>query len=169
MARLTRDVSGRAGLASSLVAGMVLFDILINLPGVSAASPLASLLVPSLDLLVVLAILMSAARASRGVRTGLAAGISVLLASLIGWQAYSRWGTPELARIAALGIAAAGAGVASFFLSKLVFRGFNDAVLRSLFLLAAASCAVVQALLGVRIFVGSSVPGALRVISQGFK
>jgi len=167
-ARCAPDVS-RASLAPGLLAGMVLFDVLINLPGVSQASPLTSLLAPSLDLLVVLAVLMSAAYGSQRVRTGFAVGVSVFLALFLGWQAYLRWGAPGAARIAVLCMAAVGAGVASFFLSRLVLRGFNDAVLRSLFLLAAASCAVVQAILGVRIFSPSGMPGILRAIGQGFK
>ena len=158
-----------ARLAPALLGGMVLFDILINLPGLSAVSPLASVLAPSVDLLVVLAILMSAARGGQGVRTGFAVGVSALVALVTGWQAYHRWGASSAWQLLALGAAACGAGAASFFLSKLVYRGFRDAVLRSLFLLAAASCAVIQALLGLRIFAPSSVPGILSAIGAGFK
>jgi len=150
-----------------LLAGIVLIDLLINLPGISPGSPLASLLAPSLDLLVALALLMSAAYGGQRVRTGFAAGVSVLLAILIGWEGYRRWGTPGAGRILIVGIAAVVACAAFFFLSKLVLRGFRDAVIRNLFLLAAAGCAVVQALLGVRIFAPSVVPGMLKTIGGG--
>jgi hypothetical protein len=145
--------------APGLLAGMICFDLLLNSPRFSSISPLASLAVPSIDLLVVLAILLSAAHGNARVQTGFAAGVAGILAFFLGWQAFRRWGAPdEVLRLALLGVAAIGAGAASFFLSRLVLRGFSNAVLRSLFLLAAAGCAVVQALLGVRIFASSVVP-----------
>ena len=145
--------------APGLLAGMVCFDLLLNGPRFSLVSPLASLAVPSIDLLVVLAVLLSAAHGTERVRTGFALGVAILLAFFLGWQAYRRWGASDGAlRLALLGIAAVGAGAASFFLSRLVLRGFRDVVLRSLFLLAAAGCAVIQALLGLRIFAPSVVP-----------
>jgi hypothetical protein len=147
--------------APGLLAGMVAFDILMNLPGVSAASPLLSLLAPSIDLLVVLAILMSAAYGNQRVRAGFAVAVAFLLAVFIGWQAYRRWGEPAVGRTMVLGAATLAAGAGAFFLSKLVLRGFTDATLRNLFLLAAACCAIAQALLGVRIFSPSVVPGML--------
>jgi hypothetical protein len=145
--------------ASGLLAGMTCFDLLLNSPHFSSISPLASLAVPSIDLLVVLAILLSAAHGNERVQTGFAAGVAALVAFFLGWQAFRRWGASDgVLRLALLAIAAVGTGAASFFLSMLVLRGFRDAVLRSLFLLAAAGCAVVQALLGVRIFASSVVP-----------
>jgi len=158
-----------ARLVPGFLAGIVAFDVLLNLPGLSSASPLASLLAPSIDLLVVLALLMSTAGASRGVRTGFSVGVSFLVALVIGWQAYHRWGEPSPWRLVALGVAACGAGAASFFLSKLVYRGFKDAMLRNFFLLAAASCAVIQAIRGPRIFAPGAVPGILRAIGEGFR
>jgi hypothetical protein len=47
-----------------LVAGLLFFDLLINLPGFSTASPVASLLAPSIDLLVVSAALVGIAQAA---------------------------------------------------------------------------------------------------------
>jgi len=158
-----------ARLVPGFLAGIVLFDILLNLPGLSSASPLASLLAPSIDLLVVLALLMSTAGAGQGARTGFSVGVSFLVALVFGWQAYHTWGEPSAWRLVALCAAACAAGAASFFLSKLVHRGFKDAILRNLFLLSAAGCAVIQAILGPRIFAPSTVPAILRAIGDGFK
>ncbi|HTP58450.1 MAG TPA: hypothetical protein VMM82_05990 [Spirochaetia bacterium] len=142
-----------------LLAGMVAFDVIMNFPGVSASSPVLSLLAPSIDLLVVLAILLSASYAAQGVRTGFAAGVALLVAVVVGWQAWRRWGAPpEAGRIVVLSLSTLCAGAASFFLSRLVLRGFGSAMLRNLFFLAAACGAVVQALLGVRVFSPSVVP-----------
>jgi hypothetical protein len=161
------------------LAGIVLFDIIINLPGFSPASPFASLLSPSLDLLVVLAVFLTAARGGSGVRTGFAVGVAVLVGLTVGLRGYLRWGAPEAGRFLAAGavlpliglggagLGAAGlSGLASFFLSRPVYRGLADVILRSLFILAVACCTVVQALLGARIFAPSGVPGMLRVIGE---
>ena len=153
--------------APGFVAGVVLIDALMNLPGFSAAAPVTSLLLPSLDLLVALALLMSAAYGGTRLRTAFAVIVSVLLALLIAWQGYRRWGTPDAGRIIIVGVAGVAACVAFFFLSKLVLHGFGDAILRNVFFLAAACCAVVQALLRVRIFAPSALPGALRAIGGG--
>jgi len=168
-----------ARLAPGFLAGVVLLDILVDLPGFSPAAPVASLLSPSLDLLIVLAVLMSAARGGPGLRAGFAAAVAAFMGLSIGLRAYLRWGAPEATRFLAAGavfpivllglaavIAAALAGIASFLLSRLLYRGLAHAVLRSLFLLVAACCAVIQALAGVRIFAPSSVPGILRAIGE---
>jgi len=148
--------------AVGLLAGIAGFDILLNLPCFSGASPMASLLAPSLDLLVVLALLMTAALVTQRAYRGFAVAVALLVAFHVGWQAYRRWGAPPAAgRITLLGLTVVGVGVASFFLSKLVLRGFSVATLRSLFLLAAACCAIIQALLGVRVFSSSIVPRML--------
>jgi hypothetical protein len=152
----------RALRAAGLLAGMAAFNILLNIHGFSWASPVASLLDPSVDLLVLMAILMTAALVNQRAHVGFAVGVAVLLALYVGWQVFQRWGAPLAAgRIALIGLAALVAGVVSFFLSRLVVRGFDDATLRSLFLLAAACCVIIQALLGVRIFSSSVVPGLL--------
>ena len=148
--------------APGLLAGMAAFDILMNLPGVSPSSPVLSLLAPSIDLLVVLAVLMSAAYGSQRVRTGVAAAVAILLAMFVGWQAFQRWGASAgTGRVIILAAAAVCAGGASFFLARLVLRAFGDAMLRAAFLLVAACCAITQALLGVRIFSPSVLPGML--------
>jgi hypothetical protein len=145
--------------ALGLLAGIVAFDILLNIPGVSGVSPVLSLLAPSIDLLVVLAILMSASYATRRVRIGFAVAVALLVALFAGWEAFGRWGQRAgAALVVILAAAALVAGGASFFLSRLVLRGFSDATLRSVFLLTAAGCAMMQALLGVRIFSPSVVP-----------
>ncbi len=151
----TRPVPG-------LLAGIVLFDILLNLPAFSPASPVASLLAPSLDLLVAVAFLLTVARSSPGVRTGFAVGLALLAGPVIGIGAFLRWGPPSLA-------AGPAAAAASFFLARLLYPGLADRLLRSLVLLAAATCAVIQALLGVRIFGPSAAAAAIRAVSQGLQ
>ncbi len=148
--------------APGLLAGIVLFDILINLPAFSPAVPVSSLLAPSLDLLVVVALLMTVARAGPGVRAGCAVGLAILLGAAVGVQAYLRWGAPSLA-------CGPAAGAASFFLTRLLYPGLADSLLRSLVLLAAALCAVIQALLGVRVFGPSAAAGVLRMITGGLR
>ncbi len=145
-----------------LLAGIVLFDLVINLPAISPVSPVASLLAPSLDLLVVVALLLTVARGGPGVRTGFAVGVAVLVGLAVGLQAYLRWGAGSLAA----GPVAAGA---SFLASRLVYPGLADPVLRSLVLLTAALCAVIQALLGVRIFGPSAVAGTIRAVGEGLQ
>ncbi|MGA2763683.1 MAG: hypothetical protein ABSG17_10000 [Spirochaetia bacterium] len=172
----------RARMALCLAAGIMLFDLLINLPRLSPASLPASILAPSLDLLVVLAILMSTVRTRPGLKTGVATGVSVAVALVVGLEAFLRWGAQEAGRVFGNGLVAEGlllgvaalaaltaVGLASFFLARLVLQGFGDPLLRSLFLLAAAGCAVIQALLGVRVFAGSAVPGIVGAIGSGFR
>ena len=148
--------------AVGLLAGIAGFDILMNLPCFSRVSPVATLLAPSVDLLVVLALLMTVTLVTQHASWGFAVAVALLVAFYVGWQAYRRWGVPPaVGQITLLGSGVVGVGVASFFLSKLVLRGFSNATLRSLVLLAAACCALIQALLGVRVFSSSMVPGML--------
>ena len=145
-----------------LLAAMAALDVIMNIPGISASSAVVSLLAPSIDLLIVLAILMSASYARQGVRNGAAVGVGLLIAAFFGWQAWRRWGAPpEAWRILVISASTLCAGVASFFLSRLVLSGFRSAILRNAFFLAAACGAVVQAMLGVRIFSASVIPSLL--------
>ena len=154
-------MSGALELAG-LLAGMAGFDVIMNIPSVSASSPVISLLAPSIDLLIVLAILMTASYARPGARTGVAAVVGIAVAVFFGWMAWRRWGSPPAAaRTIGLGLSALCAGAASFFLSRLVLRAFRSATLRNVFFLAAACGAVVQALLGVRVFSASVIPSLL--------
>ncbi|MGD0726699.1 MAG: hypothetical protein ABSB63_14200 [Spirochaetia bacterium] len=49
---------------AGLIVGLLLFDLLVNLPGWSPGAPVSSLLAPSVDLLLVAAALMGAAGSS---------------------------------------------------------------------------------------------------------
>lgn len=162
-----------------LLAGILLFDLLINIPAFSPASPVLSLLAPSLDLLVALALLFAVSQAASGWRTGLVAAVSLLVALLLGLEALDRVGLGVAARmvregpalrtaaLAAGGLVALGAaGIAAFFLSRLVIPGFADPVLRSLFLAAAAVCAVLQALAGLHVFAPSVIPRIVKALSS---
>jgi len=167
----------RGRLALRLLAGALIFDVLIDLPGFSGAAPAASLLAPSLDLLVVMALLLLVSSAAPRLRSGFAVAISILLAVLLGWKAVDRLGPAEVIRfftgVSALGKAAlvaggavvlAAAASAAFLGSRLVLRGFEDALLRNVFLAAAAVCAVTQALTGLRVFSPSEIPKIAREI-----
>ena len=68
----------RALRAAGLLAGMAAFDILLNVHAFSRASAVASLLDPSLDLLVVMAILMTAALVNQRVQIGFAVGVAAI-------------------------------------------------------------------------------------------
>jgi hypothetical protein len=162
-----------------LLAGTLLFDILINLPAFSAASPVVSLFAPSLDLLVALALLFVVSKAAPGYRTTLVAVVSLLLALMLGWEALDRFGLGEAARLLRQGpalrtaalvacalVALGAGGAAALFLSRLVLPGLADPVLRSVFLAAAAMCAVIQALTGLHVFSPSVIPKIVRALSS---
>ncbi len=69
------------GLAS-LVTGLLLLDLLVNVPAFSAAAPAGSLLVPSIDLLVLVAACMGIAQAGAPARRSLRIGLAVLAVGL---------------------------------------------------------------------------------------
>jgi len=167
----------RGRLALRLLAGALIFDVLIDLPAFSEAAPVSSLLGPSLDLLVVMALLLMVSSAAPRARTGLAIAVSIFLAILLGWKAVDRLGPSEVAQFftgaSPLGMAALSAGgivvlaaaaAAAFVASRLVLRGFEDAALRNVFLAAAAVCAVTQALTGLPVFSASEIPRIVREI-----
>ncbi len=166
----------------SLVAGIVLLDLLINLPAFSVSSPLGSLLVPSLDLLVVLALLMGVSQASSGLKTGFSIAVSVLLTLMLGWETVERVGPREALGLLQAGpalrsallvvaciAALAACGTAAFFASRLALRGLADPFLRNVFLVVAAVCAVLQAATGLRVFAPSMVPRIARQIGAALR
>lgn len=170
----------RGRLALRLLAGALILNVLIDLPAFSAAAPAASLLAPSLDLLVVMALLMMVSSAASKPRAVFSIVVSILLALLLGWKSVDRFGPAEVVRLfagaSALGKAALAAGgvltlaaaaAAAFAGCRLVLRGFEDAVLRNVFLAAAAVCAVTQALTGLRVFSPSEIPKIAREIFRG--
>jgi hypothetical protein len=158
-----------------LLAGFILFDVLLNLPGLSTAAPIASLVIPSIDLLVVGALCVGIAQARESSRLGLRIAASLLVLVLLVYAAGSRLGLSAafhlfgdsglrvaLSSIATLAVVA-GAAAMSFFLSGLLVRGFATTLVSSVFVLAIALCAVLQVLAGRHVFAPSIVP---RIISD---
>ncbi len=180
-ARGSRRIRATAGAIprafASLAAGLFLFDLLINLPGWSSAAPVSSLLVPSVDLLLVAAALMGSATASPGPRLGIRIVVCVVLVFLLGWVtgtrfgfdiAFSLFGGHSAARFAA-GCAVSAAAVAAaaglaWLSSRLVIHGFSHIVTRSAFLAAVALLTVFQVISGGHIFVPSEIPRVVRAI-----
>lgn|GEM_PF-3571221 len=165
-----------AGLAG-LIAGLFLFDLLINLPGWSLSAPVFSALAPSVDLLLVAAALLGAATASRGPRIFIRLAVCVLLVFLLGYAAGTRFGFDiafrlfggtTAARVAAgcLVCVAAGAAVAvlAWLFSRLVIHGFSHVVTRSVFLAVVALLTILQVVSGKHIFVQSEIPRLMRNI-----
>ena len=153
-----------------LLAGLILFDLLLNLPGLSTAAPAASLLIPSLDLLVAGSLCVAIAQAGESSRLGLRIAASLFVLFLLVYAAGSRFGfgvafnlfggsglQSTFSFIVSLVIVAA-AGAAVFFLSGLLLQGFSSALVRSVFVLVIALCAVLQILSGRHVFAPSIVP-----------
>jgi hypothetical protein len=174
--RSDRPRSAVAGLAG-LIAGLLLFDLLINLPGWSPAAPAAYAFAPSVDLLLVAAALMGAATASPGPRLGVRIVVCVLVVFLLVYAAGTRFGfgipfrlfgANSAVRLAAGGLLCAAAGAAAAGLawlsSRLVIHGFSHIVTRSVFLAVAALLTVLQVVSGRHVFTPSEVPRIVRAI-----
>jgi len=154
-----------------LLAGLLLFDLLVNLAGFSPSSPLVSLLAPGIDLLVIVAVCMGIAQAGGNPRLPLRIAVSVLAVALVACGAGLRFGfdiAPRLFGGGNAGSIAAGwavsasvlaaAGCLSFLLSGLLIAGFQPPIVRSLMLLVIALAAVLQVVSGRRLFSGSVIP-----------
>ena len=162
-----------------LAAGLLLFDLLINLPGFAPAAPIASLIVPAIDLLVVCAALVGISQAGQGARTALRIVVAVLLAALLGYQAAARFGLDAIFRTLggghpgagyAVGVAAfLGAAALAWVASGPVLRGFSFAIVRSLFIVAVALVAVLQVVTRGRILEPSAFPRLFRDIEGLFR
>jgi hypothetical protein len=170
----------------ALLAGLLLFDVLVNLPGFTPASPLASLLAPTIDLLVIVAVCMGIAQAGEGARRPLRIALGVLVAALVASAAGLRFGFDIASRLvaggsangsgaggwgAAAGWAAcaailAGFGLASFLLSGLLIRGLQSRIVRSIMLLLIALAAVLQVISGRRLFGPSVVPRLIALVGM---
>jgi hypothetical protein len=167
-----------------LLAGLLLFDVLVNLPGLSPSSPLASLLAPAIDLLVIVAACMGIAQAGEGARRPLRVAVSVLAVALVACAAGLRFGFDIMPRLVAggngsgaggWGIAAGwvlsaailgAAGVVSFLLSGLLIAGLQPPVVRSIMLLLIALAAVLQVVSGRRLFGASVIPRLIALVGR---
>jgi hypothetical protein len=160
-------------------AGLLFFDLLVNLPGFSSASPVASLLAPSIDLLVVSAALVGISQSGERSRVPLRIVVSVLLAALLGYEAAARFGLDAISRTLGIGFPAAGyllgvvallaAAALSYIGSGPVLRGFSFAIVRSLFIVVVALLAVLQVVSRQHILGPSAIPGLFRDIVGLFR
>jgi hypothetical protein len=166
----------------ALLAGLLLFDVLINLPGFSPASPFASLLAPTIDLLVIVAVCMGLAQAGEAARRPLRIVLGVLVAALVASAAGLRLGFDIAPRLLGNGSGAAGwsaaagwavcvvilagVGVVSFLLSGLLIEGLQSRVVRSIMLLLIALAAVLQVVSGRRLFGASVIPRLIALVGK---
>jgi len=154
---------------AGLLAGFAILDVVLNLPDLSPAYPVGSLLGPSLDLLLGGAALLLVPSAPAGARPYLRLAICLVLVALLGYAAATRFGPPWLllpsaapARGAAGWALAAvlllAAGAASYGASGMVVRGFERPVIRSVFTVVVAFCAVLQVITGRHVFAPGAIP-----------
>jgi hypothetical protein len=162
-----------------LLAGLLLFDLLVNLPRFSPVTPLVSLLAPTIDLLVVVAACMGIAQAGESPRRALRVAVSVLVVALAACGAGLRFGfdiAPRLlgggspaAMAAGWAVSAAvcaAAGVISFLVSGLLVNGLQSAVIRSVMLMVIAAGAVLQVVSGRRLFGPSVIPRLIALLGR---
>ena len=141
--------------------GILLLDLLLNVPAYSAESPVQSLLRPSLDLLLVLAALLVICRTGERTRFWLriallAPGLLLVVFTAIGWPGpVARFLEVRLA-LASLLLAAAGA--LCFLCFGFILRGFEHPMPRNLFLRAVAFLGILQITLGREVFRQSAIP-----------
>jgi hypothetical protein len=159
-----------------LAAGLVLLDVLLNLPALVPSRALASLLSPSVDLLVAVALAMSVARAGEHARGPLRVGFALIVAALaasaaglrFGWDAGARLlGSSPAARIAGWGVSLlivlAGAGI-TFVLFGLLQQGMQRPIIRGVVVVVVGLAAVLQVVSGRRLFLPSVIPRLVRLL-----
>ncbi len=157
---------------AGLLAGLLLFDLLLNLPALAPSAPVRSLLGPSLDLLVVVAACMGIAQAGEGARRPLRLVLAVVALGLVAAGAGLRfgwWPGSIMAMRAAAGwtvavVIAAAVAAAAFFISELVVRGVESRVVRSVLLLVVALAAVLQVVSGRKLFTPSVIPRLIALL-----
>ena len=151
-----------------LLAGLVLLDVLVNLPGLATARPLITLLAPSIDLLVLVAACLGVSQAGEGARAPLRIVVAAAAVLLFGWKAAARFGADVPSHLLGPGTAALGwafaavalcaAGAAAWALCGLLVKGFTSALSRNVAFLVIAAAAVTQVLTGRHLFTASIVP-----------
>jgi hypothetical protein len=130
-----------------LIAGILIIDLVLNAAVFDPASPLGSLLPPSLDAMLLLATLVLIAQA--GTRTRLWLRIGLVVPSLLMIAAAAATGPGPVAvfltaRVALAILALAAAGALCFLAFDLVIRGLDSALFRNVFLLAVSFLAILQ-------------------------
>lgn len=161
-----------------LLAGLLLLDLLVNLPRFSPVLPVASLLAPTIDLLVIVAACMGIAQAGESPRRALRAAVSVLAVALAACGAGLRFGFDIAPRLlggspaamaagwALAAAACAAAGVIAFLVSGLMVNGLQAPIIRSVVLLVIAAGAVLQVVSGRRLFGASVIPRLFALIGR---
>jgi hypothetical protein len=157
----------------ALLSGLLLFDIRVNLPGFVPSAPIASLLLPSIDLLVITAACMGIAQAGERARIPLRIAVSVLAVILVACSAGLRFGFDVQTRLAAGWAVSfallAAAGVAAFLFSGLLVGGLNGPISRSIVLLLISLAAVLQVVSGKRLFSASVIPRLIALVGSQAK
>ena len=168
---------GRAsGQLVSLAGGLLLADLLLNLPRFSVSADSAgslgswagSLLVPSIDLLMVSAILLIGVQSGAGGRRAsriLAAAVILIFAV---YAALPRMSTAPALLAAALAAAVA-VGIVGWLAATLIVRGFQNGLTRSVFVALVALAAILHVALAGRIFAPSMVPVMARDLVSLFR
>jgi len=162
--------------AAGLAAGLILLDVLLNVPRFSSAAPAASILAPSIDLLVLVACGMGIARAGTTARVGLRAAFAVLTAGFavceaglrFGWDAGAQLFGPghllAVASWAVVALTAITAGAGAFALCGMLVRGMESALARAVVLLGVSLAAVLQVASGRHLFAPSVIPKLISLI-----
>jgi len=167
--------------AVRLLAGLFIFNLLLNLPRAEPAALFSTLLAPSIDLLVAAAICLAGVRTGdssrRTVRIAAAVVTVLLMACAVGerfgWAVYMRLfgdsgALPAAASLVLCAATAAAAFAAAYAASGLVAAGFGTLIVQNVFLLLIAASVVAQVLVGVRVFSPSVVPKAIKAVSALF-
>ena len=161
-----------------MLAGLFLFDILVNLSGFSPASPIGSLLLPSIDLLILAAACMGIEQSSERARRPLRVAVSALAVFLVACSAGLRFGFDVGSRLFGDGtfsrlagwtvtlLLLAAAGGAAFVFSGLLVVGLQPPIARSILLLLVALAVVLQVVSGRRLFTGSVIPRLVALVGS---
>jgi hypothetical protein len=130
-----------------LIGGMLVIDLVLNAAVFDPASPFASLLRPSLDLMLLLASLVLIAQAGARTRLWLRGGLVAPALLMIAAAAATGPGPVAVfltARLPLAGLALVVAGALCFLAFGLVIQGLASVMLRNAFLLAVSFLAVLQ-------------------------
>jgi len=187
----TLVVMRHATVTIGLLAGLLLLDLFLNAAAVDPRAAVVTLLRPSIDLLVIGALLLGAAQAGaggpgrsgganishriiRGIVCLYVVGIAVhILARRFGLSTVvtliGAGGAALAAGWALLVLGAAAVAVLAWIASGLVTRGFSAVLARSIFLLVLALLAVIHVLTGNRVFSSSEIPRIVREITVIFR
>ncbi len=140
---------------------MLILDLLLNAPAFDAAAPAASLLRPSLDLMLLLGALVIIAQVPQAAQAWLCIALVVPALVLIGFTA-AAWAGPVAvflrAHVALAVVLLAAAAAAAWLAFALVLRGLAVPLLRNGLLLAVSFLAILQITMRLPVFRQSVIP-----------